>query len=243
MKSSNQCIFVSKLFLRLLGTAILILIVGSLLHTRPASAASGNTYTGKYVIENSLRRTVVPLPDGAWHKVHEEIRHDAHPVSTYQSQTIYLVQIDGSDVSGVIRILTNKEFHGGASWNPSNLCYRKKWKYIKQESVLNRNVFCWGVRNIRFGTNPRKDTPWESTVKKIREAGWSAPLGIRGTLARYARSDSDKMLDVSYSFFLTARMPWMATRDWLRDLKPRIQAGFQGKYVTPPKGAAGKLKP
>ncbi len=217
--------------------AIVLAVLVLLALPRPplASAASNNDFTGNYVIENSLGRTFVPLPDGTWHKAHEEISHDGNSVSTYQSENIYLVQIDGSDVSGVIRILTNKEFHGGAWWNPSNLCYRKQWKYIKQESVLNRNVFCWGVRNIRFGTNPKRDTPWERTVKKIREAGWSPPLGIRGTLAKYVRSDSDKFLHVSYFFFRAARLPWTEARDWLDGLKPRIQAGFEGKHPAPPK--------
>jgi len=31
-------------------------------------------------------------------------------------------------------------------------------------------------------------------------------------------------------------MSWRAARDWMRDLKARIQAGFQGKILTPPKG-------
>ena len=76
MKSSNQCVFVSKLFFRLLGTAILVLMVGGLFHTRSASAASGGTYTENYVFENQLGRTIVPLPDGVWHKIHEEIEQD-----------------------------------------------------------------------------------------------------------------------------------------------------------------------
>ncbi|MCZ6496022.1 MAG: hypothetical protein O7F75_08900 [Alphaproteobacteria bacterium] len=181
MKSSNQCVFVSKLFFRLLGTATLVLMVGGLFHTRSASAASGGIYTENYVFENQLGRTIVPLPDGVWHKVHEEVQHQDSGSGDFVSgvlfQIIYLVQLDGTKVSGIIRIVTNKEVHGGGWWKPSSLCYRKKWKYIKQESILNRNVFCWGVRNIRFRTNPREDTPWERTVKKIREAGWSPPLG------------------------------------------------------------------
>lgn len=69
------------------------------------------------------------------------------------------------------------------------------------------------------------------------------PLGIRGTLAKYARSDSDKLLDVGYFFFLTARMSWLAARNWLYDLKPRIQAGFQGKFLTPPRKSTTSPEP
>ena len=237
MKSSNQCVFVSKLFFRLLGTAIAVLIVGGPLHTSSASAASGNTYTGNYVIENSLGRTVVPLPDGTWHKAHEETLHQDSGsgdfVSGVQFQIIYMVQLVDIWVSGVVRISTNKEEHGGGWWKPSNLCYKEKWRYLKQESVSKRNVFCWGVRNNKFRNKPRPDTEWQRAVKKMGEAGWFAPLGIRGIHARYARSDADKILNVGYYFFLTTRMSWLETRDWMRDLKPRIQAGFQGKFLTP----------
>ena len=136
MKSSNQCVFVSKLFFRLLGTAIVVLMVGGPLHTGSASAASENTYTGNYVIENSLGKTVIPIPDGVWHKVHEEVQHQDSGsgdfVSTYQFQIIYLVQLDDIRVSGVVRISTNKEFHSAGWWKPSNFCYFKKWKYKKR---------------------------------------------------------------------------------------------------------------
>ena len=130
-------------------------------------------------------------------------------------------------------VLLNKEEHGGGWWKPSNLCYKEKWRYLKQESVSKRNVFCWGVRNNKFRNKPRPDTGWQRAVKKMGEAGWFAPLGIRGIHARYARSDADKILNVGYYFFLTTRMSWLETRDWMRDLKPRIQAGFQGKFLTP----------
>ena len=89
-----------------------------------AFAASGKTYTGNYIFENSLGRTVVPLPDGTWHKIHEELEHqDAGSgdiVSTNTFQVMYLVQLQGKQVFGVIRIRTNKEFGGGNGWIPSN---------------------------------------------------------------------------------------------------------------------------
>ena len=239
MTSSNQCVFVSKLFFRLLGTAIVVLMVGSLLHTRSATAASGDTYTENFVFENQLGKTIVPLPNGVWHKVHEEIEdQDAGSgdiVSNWTLQRFYLVQIDNNNVSGTIHIRTNKEFGGGRGIEPADFCYFKKWKYIKQESVSIRNTFCWGARNFKYFDEPKQDTVWERVVKKIDKAGWFSPFGLRGTNARYVRSDRDKYLGVSYYFVLSNRMSWKETRDWMRALKPRIQAGFQGKSLTPPK--------
>ena len=240
MKSSNQCIFVSKLFLRLLGTAILILIVGSLLHTRPASAASGNTYTGNYVISNSLGRTVVPLSYGTWHKVHEEIEHQDEGSGDFVSgnllQIIYLVQLDGTKVSGIIQIMTNKEVHGADAIEPGELCYVEDWKHIKQESVLPSNTFCWGVKYVRFPSQEQnqgenEETAWDRVVKKIEAAGWQFPYGLVGTHAQYLRSGKDKILDASYLFptRLSNGLSWTEARDWLNGLKPQIQAGFAGK--------------
>ena len=251
MKTSNQCVFAGRPFFRLLRTAILILMVGGPLHTSSASAASGNSYTGNYVIENSLGRTVVPLPDGTWHKVHEETHHQdlgsGDFVSGILFQIIYLVQLDGTKVSGFIQIKTNKEQHGADYWAPGGLCYVENWKHISQESVLNRNTFCWGVRYVRFSPQAKdqgekEETDWNRAFKKIEAAGWQFPFGSVGTLAQYVRSGRDKMLNVSYFFLPSNFVSWMVTRDWFDVLKPRVQAGFQGKILTPPKGPAASPK-
>jgi hypothetical protein len=209
---------------------------------RGEAAYTSGTYTKNYVFENNLGRTVTPLPDGVWHKVHEE-REDFDEgsgdyVSNTKMKNTYLIKLENflnNNVSGIVYIRTNTDFHGADGIEPSPFCYLENWKHIKQESVFTRNTFCWGVRNLRFSKEPRQGTLWKRALKAIDKAGWFAPLGLRATQATYVRSDSDKLLHVSYFFSRSDRMNWMEARDWLKGLKPRIQAGFQGKYLTPPR--------
>ena len=227
-----------------LAMVLAVLVLLALPHARLASAASNDTFTGKYVIENSLGRTVVPLPDGTWHKAHEETHHQdlgsGDFVSGILFQIIYLVQIEGTKVSGIIRIVTNKQVHGADYWEPGSLCYVEKWEHIKQESVLPRNTFCWGVRYVRFPSQEKnqggnEETELDRAAKKIEAAGWQFPYGLVGTEAQYVRSGKEKMLNVSYFFLLSNLMEWTAGRDWFDGLKPQIQAGFEGKHPAPPK--------
>ena len=221
-----------------IAMVLAVLVLAGLPHARSASAASNDTFTGKYVIENSLGRTYVPLPDGTWHKAHEETHHQdlgsGDFVSGILFQIIYLVQLDGTKVSGFIRIVTNKEVHGADYWAPGSLCYVEKWKHIKQESVLPRNTFCWGVRYVRFPSQEKnqggnEETELDRAAKKIEAAGWQFPHGLVGTEAQYVRSGSDKMLNVSYFFLPSNVMVWTKARDWFNALKPQIQVGFAGK--------------
>ncbi len=227
-----------------IAIVLAVLFLAALPRPPLASAASNDTFTGKYVIENELGRTFVPLPDGTWHKAHEETHHQdlgsGDFVSGILFQIIYLVQLDGTKVSGIIRIVTNKAVHGADYWEPGELCYAEKWNHIKQESVLPRNTFCWGVRYVRFPSQEKdqvekEQTGWDRATKKIEAAGWQYPHGAVGTLAQYVRSGKEKMLNVSYFFLLSNVMLWTAARDWLDGLKPQIQAGFAGKHPAPPK--------
>jgi hypothetical protein len=206
-----------------------------------AFAATGETFTGYYVIKNDVGRTIVPLPKGVWHKGYEEIeQQDAGSgdiISNMSFNRIYLFQLDNKNISGAISIRTNTVYGGGEGIKPANFCYYKKWKYIKQESVFSDNTFCWGARRFKFRSEPKIGSRWERVTKKIEAAGWNSPSDLRGTEAKYVRSDRDKYLSVSYIFTLSNRVPWSESRDWLEGLKPRIQAGFNGKALTLPKKA------
>ena len=239
MKSSNQCVFVSELFRRLLGTAIIVLIVGGLFHTRSAEAEA---ISGNYSFKNDFGLTVVPLPEGKWRKIHEEIWNmdgsSRHTYTYVPIQHDYLVRVSGKKITALLKITTLNELGGGDGWESIPFCSSEevaaKFKWHETPYVFEINEFCLGVRYVQFSTDPAVFDP--KLFKSIKDRGLTPHLGALATLVRIYKAKDEKFVDLNYHFFadtFSELMSWQDARDWAKSIMPRVEAGFEGKIPEP----------
>lgn len=161
----------------------------------------GQTHKSVFWTNTAVGRTGIPLPQGDWKILLEDTRAYNDNITVSRRRETVLIKASGNSPSAIIVVNQNIEFSGGKGWNPPALCYYKNWAFLKQESILPHNNFCWGLRKSRFPEYPKEGTGFARLNKKLQEFKFFTLNGRRTMLVQYARNNKSKWLRVTYYFF------------------------------------------
>jgi hypothetical protein len=200
---------------------------------------SAKVYTNDFSFETEDGRRVVPLPDGAWHHIFDEMKREtltAGPYAeTWDRKIIFLARAVSDRVTAIVVVDTNNSILPNWGLVPVDFCYSKQpnWNWHKQVSAIPNDTFCWGVRYIKFHEEPPSGT-WSRVTEKFERLGWIPPSGAGATHVAFFKSDKGTLLAIDYMFIGSkdgAPIHWQDARNWAEGLIPRVIAGFKGKRV------------
>jgi hypothetical protein len=248
--------------IRLVSIGYLLVI----LMTEPATAQTvGQTFSGSVSLPTNVQsKLYVPLPEGVWRVV--ATGKERSTISNVEVPRIFLAQVKGKTLSGIIRVIFNNEVPDRA-WTIPRDCTRQNLFFRVPDASTHfdsrRGYNCLTINHVGM-TSGRKAS---QSVKDLYNWVFGNTTGMPRVMisAKFVLSDSAQVLHITYyrnpeqegfppardatwrsSEWHYDRLPGDSARmayvnrikEWALSWKPQVETGFRGQPYRASKSKA-----